>query len=314
MADASPEIPADCKLVFGLPAVHVPRIERDEEGVQTGVTLYHPAPELGQQTLHMSLTGVVAQRIRDDVKDMHAILSDTTVEGALREVARMVAQWAPIAPEWCHSPDDPAVGHAVAQAFGLEHSDALPEWEHYKGAVTETGLPPVAGGAGYQTEYAPDLGVAWQQSHEFALGTKDGIDFLFEAMMAGKINSSTGEPAVYVALTENNTAPVNTNKALAGEFKVGTPTGEEAGGALLRQKASYTHTTGTAIALLEYTFTFNAKDRACTVNQFGVFGGASAATIESGTLVMQTKISPTSFAAVGDKAVLKEEVEVVSFT
>lgn len=116
-----------------------------------------------------------------------------------------------------------------------------------------------------------------------------GVDHQFATSFG-----TAAQPAAlnYISLTENSTAPVNTNTSLTGELN-------NAGGGLNRKQATYSHTTGTNTALLTTTFTKNASDGGTsdtrTVAKAGLHNAASA-----GTMGYETLVSPTAPLVSGD--------------
>jgi hypothetical protein len=79
-----------------------------------------------------------------------------------------------------------------------------------------------------------------------------------------------GSPARHIALSTNATAPAATDTTLTGELVA-------SGGGLVRAKATYSHTIGTAAYTLTNTWTANSTDTgggSVQINKMGVFNSA----------------------------------------
>ncbi len=89
--------------------------------------------------------------------------------------------------------------------------------------------------------------------------TNDGLDWL-----CGIMGDAAGNPALYMGLTADNTAPDPTDSALTGEY---------ATDGLERAAATYAHTPGTAVYTLTKSFT-NTGAVSHDVKKAGLFVGA----------------------------------------
>ena len=127
--------------------------------------------------------------------------------------------------------------------------------------------------------------------------TNAGNDF--QALVMGGAGNGTGTsaPAKYMCLSA--TAGENaTHTALAGEIVTG-------GGGLIRQSATYAHTTGANTYTLTGTFTANGSDSLpVTIAQIGILNAAS-----TGTLVFEKQLGTTAtISASGDILTVTETV------
>lgn len=110
-------------------------------------------------------------------------------------------------------------------------------------------------------------------------------------------------PYWYIALGNSVHTPGPTDTTLAGE-----PT--TAGGGLLRQIATYAHTTGASTYSLAGTFIVNGSDSGlpATVSNIGIFNTLTAAT---GRMQFQTAVSPTAvLSAIGDQLTVTDTVTI----
>lgn len=107
-------------------------------------------------------------------------------------------------------------------------------------------------------------------------------------------------PVNWMAITANATAPAATDTALAGEITT-------AGGGLIRQAATYAHTTGTNTYTLTATFTANASDvLPVTIAKIGTFDTLTSAT---GIMLHETALSSTAtLSASGDAVTITQTV------
>lgn len=111
-------------------------------------------------------------------------------------------------------------------------------------------------------------------------------------------------PVNFMALTANATAPAATDVALAGEIV-------NAGGGLIRQAATYAHTTGTNTYTLTGTYTANSSDVSgiplpVTIAKIGTFDTLTGAT---GVLLHETALSSTAtLSAIGDSLTVTQTV------
>ncbi|MGH3985748.1 MAG: hypothetical protein ACRDTZ_00315 [Pseudonocardiaceae bacterium] len=97
-------------------------------------------------------------------------------------------------------------------------------------------------------------------------------------------------PAFFMALTANSTAPAASDTTLAGEITT-------AGGGLIRRKAVYAHTTGSATYTLTGSYTVNGSDIIpVTIAKGGIFTSITAGIMEFETLLNAT----ATLSAVGD--------------
>jgi len=107
-----------------------------------------------------------------------------------------------------------------------------------------------------------------------------------------------GQPAFWMALTANSTAPALTDTTLAGEIAT-------AGGGLVRKVATYAHTTGAASYTLTGSYTANGSDvLPVTVAKMGCFNSASG-----GRMPFETALSATAtLSASGDALTVTDTV------
>lgn len=102
-------------------------------------------------------------------------------------------------------------------------------------------------------------------------------------------------PADYIALTENATAPADSDTALAGELTAG---------GLGRAQATYAHTAGASTYTLTKTFT-SSDATARTINKVGVLNASS-----TGTLVFETAVPSPPTLVSGDQLTVTETVTI----
>lgn len=101
------------------------------------------------------------------------------------------------------------------------------------------------------------------------------------------------QPAAYLALTENATAPAAADTVLTGELTAG---------GLNRALATYAHTAGAATYTLTRTFTSSdATNR--TINKYGVFNALTA-----GNLVFESSVNVPPTLISGDQITLTTTV------
>lgn len=128
--------------------------------------------------------------------------------------------------------------------------------------------------------------------------TAVGRDFQSEVMGNGPgtgAGTGTMRPADYIGLTENNTAPADTDTALTGEL---------ATAGLTRAQATFAHTTGASTYTLTKAFTSgDATTR--TINKIGVFNAAAA-----GRMPFTTAVPSPPVLATGDQVTITETVTI----
>lgn len=107
-------------------------------------------------------------------------------------------------------------------------------------------------------------------------------------------------PVFYMALTANATAPAATDTALTAEITT-------ASGGLIRQAATYAHTTGANTYTLTGTFTANGSDSLpVTIAKIGTFDTLTGAT---GVMLHETLLSTTAtLSASGDQLTVTQTV------
>lgn len=107
-------------------------------------------------------------------------------------------------------------------------------------------------------------------------------------------------PAMFMALTANNSAAVATDTALTGEITT-------AGGGLIRKLAAWAHTVGASSYTMAATFTANGSDSLpVTVAKAGMFNSIKATT---GIMQFETLLNATaSFALSGDQSTITQTV------
>lgn len=109
-------------------------------------------------------------------------------------------------------------------------------------------------------------------------------------------------PYWYMALTANASAALATDTALTGEITT-------AGGGLIRQLATYAHTTGASSYSLAATFTANGSDSLgspVTIAKIGIFNTLTGAT---GRMQFETLLSATAtITAIGDALTVTDTV------
>jgi hypothetical protein len=129
------------------------------------------------------------------------------------------------------------------------------------------------------------------------LRTNGGADFQ-ATQMAGSASASA--VAKFMAVTANATAESATDTTLTGEITT-------AGGGLIRQSATFAHTTGASSYTLTGTFTANGSDSLpVTLNKAGVFTASS-----SGTMVFEKLLTGTNtLSASGDSIVITQTVSI----
>jgi hypothetical protein len=105
-----------------------------------------------------------------------------------------------------------------------------------------------------------------------------------------------------MALTANASAALATDTALTGEITT-------AGGGLIRQLATYAHTTGASSYSLAATFTANGSDSLgspVTIAKIGIFNTLTGAT---GRMQFETLLSATAtITAIGDALTVTDTV------
>jgi hypothetical protein len=106
------------------------------------------------------------------------------------------------------------------------------------------------------------------------LRTTAGRDF-----QAAQMSGTPGAAANYIALSADAIPPSTGDTVLAGEL----------GGSLARKPATYSHTAGTPLYLLQTSF---VADQPVTIRKAGMFDAPSG-----GTLVFETQPSPETVAA-----------------
>lgn len=108
---------------------------------------------------------------------------------------------------------------------------------------------------------------------------------------------SGGQPAFWIALSTNATAPGASDTTLTAELN-------NASGGLNRAVATYAHTTGTNTYTLSKTYTANGNDGASnTIQKIGVFNAST-----NGTLVFETAVSNPPVLVSGDQLTITETV------
>jgi hypothetical protein len=107
-----------------------------------------------------------------------------------------------------------------------------------------------------------------------------------------------GAPAMYMALTANNSAPSASDTTLAGEITT-------SGGGLVRKLATFAHTLGASTYTLSAPFTANGSDALpVTVAKMATFDS-----LTSGHMLHETLLSATAtFTASGDNTVVTDTV------
>lgn len=110
---------------------------------------------------------------------------------------------------------------------------------------------------------------------------------------------AASQPAFWIALTTNSTAPSASDTTLTSELN-------NASGGLNRAVATYAHTTGASSYTLSKTFTANSNDGASnTINKVGVFNAAS-----SGRMVFETAVTSPPTLVSGDQLTITETVSI----
>ena len=109
-----------------------------------------------------------------------------------------------------------------------------------------------------------------------------------------------GQPAFWMALTANSTAPASTDTTLAGEITT-------AGGGLVRAVATYAHTSGASTFTLTKTYTANGSDALpVTIAKVGTFNSSTG-----GRMVQETLLSSTApLSASGDALTITDTLTV----
>lgn len=102
-------------------------------------------------------------------------------------------------------------------------------------------------------------------------------------------------PAAYIAITENSTAPAATDTTLAGELTAG---------GLGRSLATYAHTAGASTYTLTRVWT-SSDGTTRTIAKAGVFGAQNG-----GRMLFTTLVSPTAVLATGDTLTVTETVTI----
>lgn len=105
-----------------------------------------------------------------------------------------------------------------------------------------------------------------------------------------------GQPAFWMALTANATAPASTDTTLAGEIAT-------TGGGLVRGVATYAHTSGASTYTLTKTFTANGSDvLPVTLAKVGTFNSSAG-----GRMAQETLLSATAtLSASGDQTTITD--------
>lgn len=129
-------------------------------------------------------------------------------------------------------------------------------------------------------------------SSRLQLRTLKGKDWMAR-IMGDPASTATGVYAsgTWLAVTEDGTAPADTDLTLAGEITTGT---------LARQQGIYSHTNGTAAYTLTKTLT---SDRTCVLRKAGVFLGAGAT-----DMVFEALLNAVADMVPGDQTQLTETV------
>lgn len=116
---------------------------------------------------------------------------------------------------------------------------------------------------------------------------------------------SGGAPGAYIALNTNATAPAATD-TMAGTFAANEL--EAVGGGLVRARATYSHTIGTASYSLTNTWTANSNDGASnTINKIGVVNSPVAS---AGMLTFETAVPSPPTLVSGDTIQITETINI----
>ncbi len=128
-----------------------------------------------------------------------------------------------------------------------------------------------------------------------------GRDFQSRVMGDGTATGAgTGlmRPADYIALSEDATAPADTDVALLGELVVATSAGLE------RAQATYAHTAGSTSYTLTKTFTLTGAT-ARTIRKMAVFNQPAA-----GTMVFESAVPNPPTMQTNDQLTITETVNI----
>lgn len=281
-------------LKLGNPSVH-------EAEVKDGQVVGHiPRPDLGAQVTHVELPAGVAERLLVGAEALEAELASRGREQLLvhllsseklqdweiaaKHLAIVASQHARAGVSWIATPHA-ELEHALSQLFGASRGDPDPNLSDVRELADHARAESPAIEDELQGPGAPPT----------ALKTNAGVD-----LIASNCFGTAVATLQQIALTATATAPSATDTVLAGEIAT-------AGGGLIRQLATYAHTTGTNTATLTVTFTANGSDALpITIEKFGVFNKSGS----GGTMGIETALTKTTFNAAGDNATLTETVTI----
>jgi hypothetical protein len=203
-------------------------------------------------------------------------------------------------PAWVAS-DDEAVAIVLAHHFGakgqpLEVRELLDPYDPATAKPKRRGGGSAAGAALAPMLTVVILGAMLLKATPW-LRTNGGADFQ-ATQMAGSASASA--VAKWMALTANATAESATDTTLTAEIAT-------AGGGLIRQSATYAHTTGATSYTLTGTFTANGSDALpVTIAKMAVFTASA-----SGTMVFEKLLTTTATLSLsGDSLVVTETVSI----